>query len=193
MNSTPAERGINLSVGRVRLRQDVGYACCRLRVASFAARLRRRSTGPPAARAAASVANVAGDAKATIPSLQRITYPKRSFGSGLIARRNGRSLLCKARRRMMPQKVPCLAFGTVTEGLRMPTSAPSGLRDRQPKEGVCRPSASTMITLIAARFTIASKSPPHVGAPAARFRLQMASVGHRGYFPGCLIGRVETS
>jgi hypothetical protein len=139
MNSTPAERGINLPVGRGRLRQNVGYACCRLRVASFAARLRRRSTGPPAARAAASVANVAGDAKATIPSLQRITYPKRSFGSGLIARRSGRSLLCKARRRMTPQKVPCLAFGTVTKGLRTPTSAPRALQNRRPKEGVCRP------------------------------------------------------
>ena len=59
---------------------------------SFAARLRRRRTGPPAARAAVSVENLAKDASATVPSLRRITYRKRPLASATVVRRSGRSV-----------------------------------------------------------------------------------------------------
>lgn len=47
--------------------------------------------------------------------MRRITYRKRPFGSGLIERRSGRSLLCKGCRRMVGQKVPCFACRSVSE------------------------------------------------------------------------------
>jgi hypothetical protein len=50
-----------------------GQSGTRLEGVSLAARLRRRSTGVPAACAWASVANVAEDAWATVPSLRRMT------------------------------------------------------------------------------------------------------------------------
>jgi hypothetical protein len=90
------------------------YARFWFSVVSFAARLRRRSTGPPSARAAASVENVGEDAWATVPSLRRITYRKRPLGSAAIERRSGRSALCWGRQRVMRtiahNKSACRAF-----------------------------------------------------------------------------------